>query len=154
MQDLTWSFIDTIATDARGRLFHLTFNPETLQRIGYPEDTKTVPEGLLIEGCAQASGISLFLTHPEFSYLPVLAKVNRASFHAAALTGEPLRAQTVLTHQSEAGALFECVLGGEDLEKPYLECEILLGFVPFEELPDLGKEARKRLRNFIERLHQ
>jgi hypothetical protein len=154
MNELIWSFVAGLENLADGRVFRLSYTRERLRKIGYPEDLGNIPEGLLIEGAAQAGGLSLFLDHPGFRYLPVLAKINRARFFAPYPVDRLLKVAATASHLSDSGAQLECRMFDPLTGAAVVNCEILLGFVPFEDLPDSGKEVRNRLEGFISGLEE
>ncbi len=152
MNELTWSFVVGLDTGESGPIFEVLYRQEILQQIGYPEGIDVVPEGLLIEGCAQSAGLSLFLDDPQFHSLPVLAKVNRAQFFAPCPVNRALRIDPTQTHISESGAQFECTALDPTTEKTVSKCEFLLGFLPFDQIPNGGQDAKTGLKNFLEGL--
>ena len=152
MNELIWSFVGGLEPGGGEPTFRLAFRRESLFLIGYSQTIESIPEGLLIEGSAQACGLTLFLEDPAFQFLPVLARVNRSSFLEVAAFDTNYSACPRLLQLSEAGGVFECVCFEPETGVKVAEMEILLGFVPFSDLPEGGKNARSRLKNFISNL--
>ena len=150
MRKRLWSFVSGVETDGEDRKFLLSFDQETLHQIGYPVSVDSVPEGLLIEGCAQASGLSLFLEDPTFPALPVLARVNQAHFSRPLSPSVSPQAIVQQTHLSEAGAVFECRCFANSPEEAEVRVELLLGFLPFADLPFGGVEIQNQLSLFLQ----
>lgn len=152
MEGLVWSFVEKVAVEGEIRTFEVVISADRLEKIGYPRGIESIPEGLVIEGCAQSAGLSIHLAESGFQALPILGRVNWARFLRRILIGERLKVSPIELHRSESGAVFECrvfVTGTKDL---VAEVELLLGFLPFAEMGDGGAEAKERLEVFVKTL--
>ena len=87
-----------------------------------------LPPTLIIEGMAQIGGI-MVAQYFDFDKRVVLAKVNKAKFHAPARTGDQLRYRVNLDRVHENGASLTCTSHCQD----NLQAEIDLMFAFLEE---------------------
>lgn len=149
MEGLIWSFVENVNVEGETRTFVVRISADRLEKVGYPRGIESIPEGLVIEGCAQSAGLSIHLAESGFRALPILARVNRARFLRRLLIGERLTVAPTGLQRSESGAVFECQVFASGTHVLVAEVEILLGFLPFEEMEDGGAEARDRLEAFV-----
>ena len=84
----------------------------------------------------------------------MLAKINRARFFAAYPVDRTLNVTPTVCHLSDSGAQLECRLFDPVSGATVVECVVLLGFVPMEQIPEKGLEVRNRLERFISSLEE
>lgn len=152
MEDLVWSFVEKAEVEGEIRSFQVVISADRLEKIGYPQGIESIPEGLVIEGCAQSAGLSIHLAESGFQALPILGRVNRARFLRRILIGERLKVRPIELQRSESGAIFDCRVFEAGRKTLVAEVELLLGFLPFEEMGDGGAEAKERLEVFVKTL--
>jgi hypothetical protein len=141
MGDFAWSFLKRIREHEVDRrlVADFCFSRELIDQLDLSAPDDHVPEGLLIECCAQAGGLAMMLEKEEISHLPILAKVNLCDFHQPIPLGQEAVVEAnleLLTENNAAEFRAAIHLPGE--MAPRVECRVLLGLAALNELPDGG----------------
>jgi len=109
---MRWIWIDYISEFEKGdrltaykqlsfaeEFFHTPFEED--DDLGHAEPV--MPSALIVEGMAQSAGLLVGATR-DFEEKVVLAKVNRAAFHAEARPGDTLVFRTTIERLDDSGA--------------------------------------------------
>jgi len=142
MPRFAWSFVrEVLELDPDQRLRGLVFlERERSRDLGLCDGSGLVPEGILIEFCAQAAGLSLLMHRDDIDFLPVLARVNESHFHKTLCLGEKAEVLAAAVHRSKDLVEFEASIRNSRSDAPpLLECRLLLGLAPLSELPEGGE---------------
>lgn len=145
--EFIWSFISRIDRVQPGKEIEASFlfERDLLTRLGAPPAQDTVPEGLILECCAQASGFILLAELGTLDFVPVLARVGEAEFFQPLKVGSGAQAICEEVHRTENGAEFVCQVRESESSEKVANCRLMLGFTPLDRVPDGGRGIRAHL---------
>jgi 3-hydroxymyristoyl/3-hydroxydecanoyl-(acyl carrier protein) dehydratase len=145
--EFIWSFISRIDRVQAGKEIEASFlfDRDLLAQLGAPRDQEFVPEGLILECCAQSSGFILLAELGNLDFVPVLARVSEAEFYRALEVGKEAQALCEEVHRNENGAEFQCEVREKDTREIIAKSKLLLGFTPLDRVPDGGQGIRTHL---------
>jgi 3-hydroxymyristoyl/3-hydroxydecanoyl-(acyl carrier protein) dehydratase len=147
MPAFAWSFVRRIVElvpeqRLRGRLL---FNEMHLADLNLNGGRGFVPEGLLVESCAQAAGLSLLFGREETVFLPVLVRVNECLFDTRVSVDVEMEVHVECIYRSENVVEFNGAIENLGNGLSVVRCRLMLGLTPLSELPDKGEGILKHL---------